>query len=230
MHITLLYGLHDKLGLLPPVCHDMDVKLPSCLSAPLRMKLIATLATHFNKSAWIIWELIPQNTWFAQYGHVRQLEGGGIMHAHDFVPFRSDSQDISFVQISLPPNYFVHINLLVLQYQLAIDKFAHLPHRTPKFGLQDFFGQIPCFIIVDILHFLIYNIKANSFIYTFINQVKISDLATNHCGINYYEDLGPTEFVDLNQIECIVGRIKDHGKWSIIDWSRLLAQDVAECI
>jgi len=50
-HITLIYGLHDKLGLLPPVCHDMDVKLPSCLSAPLRMKLIATLATHFNKSA-----------------------------------------------------------------------------------------------------------------------------------------------------------------------------------
>jgi hypothetical protein len=29
-HITLLYGLHDKLNLLPPVCHGADVKLPSC--------------------------------------------------------------------------------------------------------------------------------------------------------------------------------------------------------
>ena len=46
--------------------------------------------------------------------------------------------------------------------------------------------------------------------------------ATDHCGINYYEDLGPMEFVDLNQIECIVRCIKDHGKWSITDQSRLL--------
>jgi len=121
-HITLLYGLHDKLGLLPPVHHDMDVKLPSCkssvmlmnplayhseldplyvltppkgpveiLSTPLRTKLIATLATRFNKSVQIIQELIPQNTRFAQYGCVHQLEGGDVMHAHDFVPFRSDS-------------------------------------------------------------------------------------------------------------------------------------------
>ncbi|KAF8229154.1 hypothetical protein L208DRAFT_1288016, partial [Tricholoma matsutake] len=67
------------------------------------------------------------------------------------------------------------------------------------------------------------------FIYAFINQVKISEPATNQCGINYYEDLGPMEFVDLNQIKCVVGRIKDHGRWSIIDQSRLLSQAVAEC-
>jgi hypothetical protein len=158
MHITLLYGLHKQLILLPPVHHDMDVKLPSCkslvmlmnplpyhseldplyvltlpkgpvktLPAPLRTKLIATLATHFNKSASIIQELIPRNTQFAQYGHEHQLEGGDVMHACDFVPLRSDSQDTLFVWVSLPLHYFMHINLLILQYQLAIDKFAHLP-------------------------------------------------------------------------------------------------------
>jgi hypothetical protein len=129
MHITLLYGLHDKLRLLPPVCCYTDVKLPSCkssvlaclsyhteldpsyvltppkgpvkpLSAPLRTKLIATLATHFNKSASIIQELIPWNSQFVQYGHAHQLEGGDIMHAHDFVPLQSDSQDMLFVQVS----------------------------------------------------------------------------------------------------------------------------------
>jgi hypothetical protein len=92
-HITLLYGLQEKLSLLPPVCHDTDVKLPLCkslaismnllthhneldplyvLTPPkgpvetlpphLRTKLIATLATCFNKSVPIIRELIPQNT------------------------------------------------------------------------------------------------------------------------------------------------------------------------
>jgi hypothetical protein len=104
------------------------------------------------------------------------------------------------------------INLLVLQYQLAIDKFTHLPRRAPEFELQDFFRQILCFIIVNIPHSPIHNIKADSFIYALINQVKISEPATNSCGINYYENLGPTEFIDLNQVKYVVGHIKDHSK------------------
>jgi hypothetical protein len=122
MHITLLYGLHGKLSLLPPVCHDTDVELPSCkssvmsmnlltycseldslyvltppkgpvetLSTTLRTKLMVTLATCFNKSVSIIRELILWNTRFAQYGCAHQLDGGNVMHAHDFVPLRSDS-------------------------------------------------------------------------------------------------------------------------------------------
>ena len=67
------------------------------LSAPLRMKLIVTLITHLNNSVSIIQALIHQNTRFAQDGHVHQLEGGDTMHAHDFVPLRSDSRDMSFV-------------------------------------------------------------------------------------------------------------------------------------
>ena len=146
------------------------------------------------------------------------------MHAHDFVPLRSDSQDMSFVQVRTPLNYFMHIDLLILQ--LAVDKFAHLLHRAPEFELQDFFSQILHFIIVDIPHSPIHKIKADSFIYAFINQVKNLEPATDQCGINYYEDLGPTEFIDLNQVECVVGRIKDRSKWSIIDRSKLLAQAI----
>jgi hypothetical protein len=111
----------------------------------------------------------------------------------------------------------MHINLIILQYQLAVDKFAHLRHRAPDFELQDFFGQILCFIIVDIPHSPIHKIKADSFIYVLINQVNISELTTNQFGLNYYEDFGPMEFIDLNQIKCVVRRIKDRSKWSIID-------------
>jgi hypothetical protein len=139
------------------------------------------------------------------------------MHACDFIPLISDSQDMSFVWVSPPLNHFMLTCLLVLQYQLAVDKFAHLPHRAPEFELQDFFGQILHFVIVNIPHSPIHEIQAESFIYAFINQVKISELATNQCQINNYEDLGPTEYVDLNQVKCVVGCIKDHSKWSIID-------------
>jgi hypothetical protein len=41
--------------------------------------------------------------------------------------------------------------------------------------------------------------------------------------INYYKDLGPKEFVDLNQIKCVVGRIMDRGRWAIVDRNKPLA-------
>ena len=36
------------------------------------------------------------------------------------------------------------------------------------------------------------------------------------------------EFVDLNQVKCVVGHIKDCSKGSIIDQSKLPAQAIAE--
>jgi hypothetical protein len=62
----------------------------------------------------------------------------------------------------------------------------------------------------------------------FIHQVKISEPATNQCRINYYENFGPMEFIDLNQVKCVVRRIKDHNKWSIVDQSKLLAHEDTE--
>jgi len=91
MNLLTYHSELDPLYVLTPPKGPVEI-----LSASLRTKLIATLATRFNKSAQIIWELIPQNTQFAQYeyGCVHQLEGGDVMHAHYFVPFRSDSRDM----------------------------------------------------------------------------------------------------------------------------------------
>jgi hypothetical protein len=118
----------------------------------------------------------------------------------------------------------MHANLLVLQYQLDVDKFAHRRRQVPQFELRDFFGQILRFLIVDIPHAPEHGIEADSFIYAAIKQVKISEPATDRCRINYYEDLGPTELVDLDQVKCVIGRIMDRGKWAIIDRSKSLAQ------
>jgi len=34
-----------------------------------------------------------------QWGKLRHLEGGDIMHTHDIVPKRMDSQDASFIHV-----------------------------------------------------------------------------------------------------------------------------------
>jgi hypothetical protein len=54
-------------------------------------------------------------------------------------------------------------------------------------------------------------------VYALIKSVKLIDPAAD--GIKYYEDFGSKEFVDLNQVKCVIGRIKDHGRWAIVDRS-----------
>ena len=56
-------------------------------------------------------------------------------------------------------------------------------------------------------------------VYADICLVKVIEM--DSFGINYYEEIGPIEVVDLNMIQCVVGQIHDHGHWAIIDHSGL---------
>ena len=40
----------------------------------------------------------------------------------------------------------------------------------------------------------------------------------------FYQATGPIIFIDLNQIQCVIGRILDRGKWAIVDRSTSVAQ------
>jgi hypothetical protein len=58
-------------------------------------------------------------------------------------------------------------------------------------------------------------------IYALIKSVKLIDPTVD--GINYYEDFGSMEFVNLNQVKCVIGWIMDCGRWAIVDHSTLSA-------
>ena len=45
---------------------------------------------------------------FFQYGWAQQLGGGDMMHACELIPLKSDSQDMSFVQVWILSNYLNH--------------------------------------------------------------------------------------------------------------------------
>ncbi|KAF9461336.1 hypothetical protein BDZ94DRAFT_1372398 [Collybia nuda] len=169
--------------------------------------LTATLATRFSKPASLIRKLIPQDIEFIQYGRMCHLEGGDTIQARGMVSLKSDSRDMSY-----------------MQYQLEVDKFAHQRCQTPVFELQDFFGQVLRFLVVQVPASPKDDIEADSYIYAIIKQAKILDTATNNHKVDYYKELGPTEFVDLDQVKCLVGQIKDCGKWAIIDRSQLITQ------
>ena len=48
-----------------------------------------------------------------------------------------------------------------------------------------------------------------------IQEVK----ATLRDGIYTFKEFGTDEIVDLKTVQCVVGRVKDRGEWSIIDRS-----------
>ena len=54
-------------------------------------------------------------------------------------------------------------------------------------------------------------------IYVLIKSVKLIDPTVD--GINYYEDFGSMEFVNLDQVKCVIGQIMDRGRWAIVDCS-----------
>lgn len=60
-------------------------------------------------------------------------------------------------------------------------------------------------------------IQPQTLVYAPIKSVKLTNPTTN--GIKYYEDFSSMEFVDLNQVKCVIGQIMDCKRWAIVDHS-----------
>ena len=50
----------------------------------------------------------------------------------------------------------------------------------------------------------------------------------NDLDMHYYKTHGRTEVVDITTVQCLVGRVKDRGVWTIIDRSGNLARATFE--
>jgi hypothetical protein len=88
--------------------------------------------------------------------------------------------------------------MYLIQDQLAVDKFAHQPHQAPQFELQDSFGQVLHFLVVNISPSPDYGIEVQSLVYVVINKMKVLDHGTNlYC---FCQATGPPVIIDLNQV------------------------------
>jgi hypothetical protein len=102
-----------------------------------------------------------------------------------------------------------------------VDKFAHQRRRTSEFELRDFYGQLLRLLIINIPESQNDRVHPQTLVYALIKSVKLIDSTAD--GIKYYENFGSMEFVDLNQVKCVVGRIMDRGRWAIVDRSTSFA-------
>jgi len=67
------------------------------LDDTIRKVLVNGLATRFYVQPKVAKKFLPEAV--EQWGKLRRLEGGDIMHAHDIVPKRMDGRDASFVRV-----------------------------------------------------------------------------------------------------------------------------------
>jgi hypothetical protein len=103
-----------------------------------------------------------------------------------------------------------------------VDRFAHQRRRISQFELRNFYGQLLRILIINVPESQNGQIQSQTLAYALIKSVRLINPSADR--IKYYEDFGPMEFVDLNQVKCAIGRIKDRGRWAIIDRSTSSAQ------
>ena len=95
--------------------------------------------------------------------------------------------------------------------------------KTPDFEEQDFFGQLSRILILESPTApKLCLTEPTTVIVVVIREVKAKLMD----GIYYYEEFGVDKVVDLETIQCVVGRLKDRGKWALIDW-RLRSDSMA---
>jgi hypothetical protein len=77
----------------------------------MRNVLVNGLATQFCVHSKVARSFLPDPV--EQWGKLRRLEGGDIMHADDIVPKRMDGRDASFVHVCEPLSNVFETNLSV---------------------------------------------------------------------------------------------------------------------
>ncbi|PIL32951.1 hypothetical protein GSI_05069 [Ganoderma sinense ZZ0214-1] len=205
--IRLLYGLQDTLPIrLTPkeqgeIYEKYDTRrlLPShTIFTPDRSltdKVIACLSTRFTALPAAVREALP--TTFGQWARFRILPAGDTIRAADMVAPAEDGRDASFVR-----------------YELLVDRNARYRNRPTDFVSKTFWGQLRRILVVNvgpILSATPPETKSQTLLLAVIHTCTIES-SHNVLDIHYYRNHGRTEVVDLNYVQCCVGRVKDRGR------------------
>ncbi|EPS96540.1 hypothetical protein FOMPIDRAFT_1150831 [Fomitopsis schrenkii] len=221
--ISLIYNLEDVLSLRTRAPQEEITQyanhgyLKAILLAPKRMGSITTqrrnqiikcLATRYDGHAATIRRLLP--TELEQWGKVRISGGGDTMNAAELVRVGEGHRDASYVR-----------------YTQQTDRLAHRRNLPPDFRTEDFYGRLLAIYVVPMKPSLDLGTQTDEILLlAAIQSLKI--VRVPNIDIPFYKYEGNIEVVDLNTIQCVVGRAKQPqgGWWGIIDRSGPLAEAV----
>ncbi|KAG8695963.1 hypothetical protein FRC08_007445 [Ceratobasidium sp. 394] len=175
------------------------------LSGDLFNKTRICLLTRYNKQGNFINRFIPASV--KQWKKVLRLGGGDLMVARNASPLANGYRDSSFVR-----------------YELLFNRLTNQSGRT-GFEPRMFYGQLLRVFKIDVpASTQLGTVEPETILLAAIRQCTITHV-DKYLGTPYYTVMGPVEVVDLQTVQCIVGRVHDErGHWGIVDRSRPLAQ------
>ena len=114
------------------------------------------------------------------------------------------------------------------QYNMLVDRFARQKERRPEFVLETFFGQLEHLFCIRLPECRDLGINTGTTILIAAIRTSVMDKNLNHkgLGLHPYSRLGALNFVDLMNVQCLVGRVRDRNHWTILDRSGTLARAV----
>jgi hypothetical protein len=152
-----------------------------------------------------------------QYGKVRHLNGGDLMNASALVAFGDDRRDATFVRVS---RIFEHNSMADnAQYEMEVDKNARYPKRPIVLESRIFFGQLKHIFVIKLGASPILKLTEETTLILAVIRACANPQMKGENGIRYYSREGHLEVVDMNCVQCLVGRVKDGNEWAIIDRS-----------
>ena len=96
------------------------------------------------------------------------------------------------------------------KYYQYVDKNRCFKKKRIKFNKCTFYGQLLCVLVIKQPQ------DTKDKLLALIKSIKVNETLVDG-NITFYKEMGPQYIVDLNTIECVVGRIWDHTHWVIVD-------------
>ncbi|KAG9042182.1 hypothetical protein FS837_011179 [Tulasnella sp. UAMH 9824] len=217
--VKIIYGLRQQLDLRKR--RDVERRGLEVPGSPSEMRPLQDLvynrlanhiATRFEVSRPAAKELIPTSA--THWGKIQWLNDGDMMHASDFIRdlTRHGRRDMMFVK-----------------YTLLEDRHFHQRNRRPA-GVnvvREYYGQLQSLFVIEIPPSpIIGTTDVQTLALAAVLPVRLNGQNNAKqvvCKANAFDAL---EVIDIQCLECVVGRIIDRGKWVFVE--QLVTREVTQ--
>jgi hypothetical protein len=102
---------------------------------------------------------------------------------------------------------------------MLVDKNAQHSRKPVVFESRVFFGQLQHIFVIKVHASPVLKLEETRILILAAIRTCANPRKNRENDIYYYSREGALEVVDLNCIQCLVGRVKDGKEWAIIDRS-----------
>ncbi|RPD71195.1 hypothetical protein L226DRAFT_547468 [Lentinus tigrinus ALCF2SS1-7] len=211
-HLKVIYGLYDTLSLQPShkdtstsiPGYDTFVLMPQrsplTLNRTLMDKILSCLTLRFTATPNEVRAALPRTV--EQWAKLRILPEGDTIRAADLQNPGEDTRDATYV------------------------RNARYRNRPAIMEPRTFYGQLLHILVIDVkpIPTAVPPKTTDTKLVLGVIRTCVTDGDHNVLDIHYYKNHGRVEVVEITTIQCVVGRVKDRGRFAIIDRSGALAR------